>query len=122
MAARFLWASALAEPARLRLGIRQPAPNDPHAFRLADPVEVRQILAAVGFRDVAVKEIELGYLTKLEPSDAVKVVTDFAGPIAAALLKLDSEQRSEALSEMLAIAKQTDLSGHAFVYETNKST
>ncbi|MEM4407650.1 MAG: class I SAM-dependent methyltransferase, partial [Candidatus Caldarchaeum sp.] len=91
-----------------RLGIRSPHPKEPHAFRLSDPEEVKEILLASNFSAPQYHIVEVDFYQKLSPAECIPILFQLAGPLKTLLNKIPLSEREEALSEVKSCLAKVD--------------
>ncbi len=83
-----------------RLGVRSPGPRDPHAFRLSDAEEVKDMLLSCGFEEPRYELVNVPFYQKLPPEECVAILFQLAGPLKTLLGKVPLAEREEALHEV----------------------
>ncbi len=95
-------------------GIRPPEPDEPHIWRLSNPDEVVEMLAAAGFESPSLERVEVDYFARIAREEAFETMLALSGGLQALWRKLSEEDRAELRAGI--IQALNDPRGEAHVY------
>jgi len=101
-----------------RHGIRPPEPDEPHIWRLSNPDEVMEMLAAAGFDSPSLERVEVDYFARIAREEAFETMLTLSGGLQALWRKLSEEDRTELRAGI--IQALNDPRGEAHVYAASR--
>lgn len=114
------WVSPAESILARSLDIRTPEPNEPSAYRLADPTEVAALLGEAGFRVVSTESVLLPYLNQRNADETFEFLLRFIGPIRTMFEKLPDERRAQVRAEAVAALDGVSRNGTAWIHHATR--
>lgn len=114
------WSDAVEDEFRQELGIREPLPGEPSAYRLASKSEVQDMINKAGMRLLSSDQVTLPYLARLSPEVAFEFLRKYVGPIKTMYEKLPEERREPFVARVVARLAATKRDGLAWVHHAER--
>jgi len=86
------------------MDLPKPPPGTPGIFALADPERLEDVIAAAGFRDIELEELEIDVLEVDDGQAYWDAISDLAAPVMTLVNQLDEETRSAYISDVVQAA------------------
>lgn len=96
--------SVLITTLRRYLEVPIPPPDSPGIFAFADPERLRAVLAAAGFKNIAIEELEINVLEVADGRAYWEAISDLAAPVMTLLQRLEDSARADYIEEVIAVA------------------
>jgi len=110
------WVSGAETILMSSLGIREPAPTEPSAYRLAGKAEAVAMIAGAGYRVVSTESVLLPYFQTIGPRETFEFLVRFIGPIRTMVDKLPPENREQVCEAAMSALDGVSRSGTAWVH------
>ncbi len=84
--------------------VPKPPPGTPGIFSLADPARLKEVIAAAGFKNIELEELEIDVLEVDDGQAYWDAISDLAAPVMTLVNQLDEKTRTAYISDVVQTA------------------
>ena len=84
--------------------VPKPPPGTPGIFSLADPARLKEVIAAAGFKNIELEELEIDVLEVDDGQAYWDAISDLAAPVMTLVNQLDEKTRTAYISDVVQAA------------------